>query len=304
VRPPPFDRAGRFYRGNLHTHSARSDGHAEPEAVIAAYRDAGYDFLVLCDHFEARYGWSVSDTRPLRSDGFTTILGAELSSADWDAPGVYWVVAAGLPPDFPAPAPGEPHDHAIVRAAEAGAFVVLLHPGITNFLDFDRLPLAHVHAVETYNHLLALLWPDQAEGRYALDALLARGHRLLVTAGDDAHWQDPRDRFGAWVCVRAERLAPDALVAALHGGAYYSTQGPAITDVRVDGGAVQVACSPARAVALTGIDGWRTEFTLGAPTLTAARLEIAPLGSPYWRVTVTDESGRRAWTNPVWTDAG
>ena len=44
---------GRFFRGNLHCHSNRSDGLVEPEDVSAAYRDAGYDFICLSDHFEA-----------------------------------------------------------------------------------------------------------------------------------------------------------------------------------------------------------------------------------------------------------
>jgi predicted metal-dependent phosphoesterase TrpH len=47
---------GRFFRGNLHCHSNRSDGQIEPDAVVGAYRDAGYDFICLSDHFEVEYG--------------------------------------------------------------------------------------------------------------------------------------------------------------------------------------------------------------------------------------------------------
>jgi hypothetical protein len=300
VRPPAFASPGRWFRGNLHTHSDRSDGVAAPETVIAEYRAAGYDFLVLTDHFEERWGWSVTDTSPARDGAFTTLLGAELSSADWDDEDVFWVNAIGLPSDFPAPRAGEPHASSIGRAAAAGAYNVLLHPGLTNFLDFDRLPVGHLHAVETYNVNAAHGWPDQAEGRYAVDALLARGHRLHVTVGDDAHWHHPQDRFGAWVEVRAERLDPDALLAALRSGAYYSTQGPRIEDVRAHGDRVEVRCSPARAIALTGIHGWRSAVAEGDPTLTEATLDLGKLRSPYWRVTVTAEDGTRAWTNPVW----
>ena len=203
-------------------------------------------------------------------------------------------------PDFSAPSPGEPHAAIIRRAAEAGAYNVLLHPGLTNFLDFDRLPVDHLHAVETYNVNAAHTWPDQAEGRYAVDALLARGHRLHVTVGDDAHWHHDRDRFRAWVEVRAERLEPDALLHALRTGAYYSTQGPRIEDVHVDGSHVHVRCSPARAIALTGIHGWRSAVAEGDPVVTEAVLDLATLRSPYWRLTVTAEDGTRAWTNPVW----
>jgi hypothetical protein len=300
VRPPAFAAPGRWFRGNLHTHSDRSDGTAPPDEVVAAYRAAGYDFLVLTDHFEARWGWSVTDTSAHRDDGFTTLLGAELSSADWDDEDVFWINAIGLPADFPGPAPGEPHAALIGRAAEAGAYNVLLHPGLTNFLDFDRLPVEHLHAVETYNVNAAHSWPDQAEGRYAADALLARGHRLHVAVGDDAHWLHPRDRFGAWAEVRAERLDPENLLDALWSAAYYSTQGPRIDDVCADGERVRVQCSEARAIALTGIHGWRSAVAEGDPTLTEATLDLAKLRSPYWRVTVTAVDGRRAWTNPVW----
>jgi hypothetical protein len=301
MRPVAFDSGGCWFRGNLHTHSDRSDGVAPPDQVIAAYREAGYDFLVLTDHFEARWGWAVTDTAAARDDAFTTLLGVELSSAGWDDEEVFWVNAIGVPADFAAPAPGEPHADAIRRAAARGAYNVLLHPGLTNFLDFDRLPVAHLHAVETYNQNAAISWPDQAEGRYAADALLARGHRLYVTAGDDAHWHYPWDRFAAWVEVRAARLDPRSLLAALHAGAYYSTQGPRIEDVEVDGDRVLVACGPARSVALTGIHGWRSDVAIGEPTLREAALDLAKLDSPYWRLTVTDHDGKRAWTNPVWT---
>jgi histidinol phosphatase-like PHP family hydrolase len=300
MRPPAFAAPGRWFRGNLHTHSNRSDGVAAPEEVIAEYRAAGYDFLVLTDHFEARWGWSVTDTSAARDEAFTTLLGAELSSADWDDEDVFWVNAIGLPADFKGPAPGEEHAALIGRAAEAGAYNVLLHPGLTNLLDFDRLPVAHLHAVETYNVNAAHSWPDQAEGRYAVDALLARGHRLHVAVGDDAHWHHRCDRFGAWVEVRAERLDPDALLRALRAGAYYSTQGPRIDDVRAQRDRVEVRCSPARAIALTGIHGWRSAVAEGDPTLAEATLDLAKLRSPYWRVTVTAEDGARAWTNPVW----
>jgi hypothetical protein len=140
MRPPAFASTGRWFRGNLHTHSNRSDGVAPPEQVIAEYRAAGYDFLVLTDHFEARWGWTVTDTAAARDESFTTLLGVELSSADWDDEDVFWVNAIGLAADIRGPAPDEPHAALIHRAAQDGAYNVLLHPGLTNLLDFDRLP--------------------------------------------------------------------------------------------------------------------------------------------------------------------
>ncbi|HWT24078.1 MAG TPA: hypothetical protein VN213_11280 [Solirubrobacteraceae bacterium] len=102
MRPAAFSSAGRWLRGNLHTHSNRSDGVAPPAQVIDEYRAAGYDVLVPTEHFEARWDWRVTDTRAHRGERFTTLLGAERSSADGDDEDVFWVNAIGLPADSPA----------------------------------------------------------------------------------------------------------------------------------------------------------------------------------------------------------
>ncbi len=299
---------GRFFRGNLHCHSKRSDGVPEPEDVAAAYRDAGYDFICLSDHFEAEYGWRVTDTRSLRDGGFTTIVGAELSSGPWAERNTYWVTAAGLPPDFEAPPPDDLAE-AIGRARDAGAFVVMLHPGLNNLAlgAVERLPaLDAVQAVEVYNHNCAMAGsPDRAHGSYMLDGLLEKGYRVLVNAGDDAHFEHPADRFGAWVEVYSERLEPEALLGALKAGRYYSTQGPALRELLVDGDRLRVETSEAYAITLTGSgDRWmrgtaRTSQNSGE-AIAQAEFDLSPFHGSYCRITVVDHSGRRAWSNPIW----
>ncbi len=75
-----FTAPGRFYRGNLHTHSTLSDGLLEPAEVCRRYKAEGYDFIALTDHFLGMYDFPIADTVPFRDGGFTTILGAELHS--------------------------------------------------------------------------------------------------------------------------------------------------------------------------------------------------------------------------------
>ena len=60
----PFSTPGRFWRGNLHTHSNLSDGGLAPEAVIAAYKRNGHDFLQLSEHFLDRFGWQKPTPAP------------------------------------------------------------------------------------------------------------------------------------------------------------------------------------------------------------------------------------------------
>lgn len=298
---------GRFFRGNLHCHSNRSDGLLEPEAVVGAYRDAGYDFVCLSDHFEAEYGWRVTDTRSLRDENFTTILGAELSSAAWTERNAYWVTAAGLPVDFEAP-PEDDHAEAIERSADLRAFVVMQHPGLNNLplAAADELPaLDSVHAVEIYNHNMAAgASPDQAHGAYMLDGLLEKGRRLLVNAGDDAHFGHPNDRFGGWVEVHCERLDLGALLDSLKDGRHYSTQGPSLRELSVDGDRLYVETSDVYAIALTGGgDRWlssKARTSEDSEPIVEADFELTPFRGSYCRVTVVDRSGRRAWSNPIW----
>jgi hypothetical protein len=298
---------GRFFRGNLHCHSNRSDGVLEPEDVAAAYREAGYDFICLSDHLEAEYGWRVSDTRHLRDEGFTTLVGAELSSAPWAERETYWATAAGLPLDFEAP-PVDDRAEAIGRARDCGAFVVMLHPGLNNLplAAADGLPaLDAVHAVEIYNHNMAMAGlPDRAHGAYMLDGLLEKGYRVLVNAGDDAHFGHPSDRFGGWVEAHCERLDAGALLDSLKAGRYYSTQGPALRELLLDGDSLHVEVSDAYAVTLTGSgDRWlngTSRTSEGGEPISEADFDLSPFRGSYCRITVVDPAGLRAWSNPIW----
>ena len=95
-----FSKPGQFWRGNLHTHSTCSDGKWSPDAVCALYRDNGYDFMAITDHFKVRYGWPITDTLPYRTANFTTLIGAELHTDGMEFDNGWHIVALGLPFDF------------------------------------------------------------------------------------------------------------------------------------------------------------------------------------------------------------
>ena len=131
-----FTAPGRFWRGNLHTHSTRSDGVLPPEEVCRRYRAEGYDFLALTDHFVGLWGYPIVDTVPFRREGFTTILGAELHSGAMANGELWHILAVGLPADFaPSNSPDfvpcpdqETAAELAARAVAAGAFVAIAHP--------------------------------------------------------------------------------------------------------------------------------------------------------------------------------
>lgn len=294
IQDPTFAAPGRFLKGNLHTHSTLSDGRRPPEEVCATYRAGGYDFLSLTDHFLARYGFPIADTRPFRAPGFTTLLGAEVHAPATSLGEIWHILAVGLPPDF-APTPeGETGADLAARAVAAGAFVAVAHPAWYALSAEDAASLPGVHAVEIYNHTCQVR-TDRGDGTYLVDQLLAAGRDITVCATDDAHFA-VQDWFGGWVMVKAEANEPEPILAALRAGRFYASQGPVIEGIAWAEDSVEIACSPAAVIMVLG-RGSRSAEMVGEG-LTRATLPLERLRGGFARVVVVDAAGRRAWAQP------
>lgn len=294
----PFARPGQFYKGNLHTHSTRSDGGLPPEDVCAFYRRMGYDFLSITDHFMQRFGWPITDTRPFEWPDFVTLPGAELHAGQTSVGEIWHILANGLPFDFAPPAPDESAPALAQRALAAGAFVTCAHPSWYALSEADVLALGPVHAIETMNGISAD-HNDRIDSWAIFEALLAQGHRYTALTTDDAHFNVHDDRCRAWTWVKSEALTPDAILAALKGGHYYSSSGPQIFSVEFSAKSVYIRCSPVESLFVTG-KGAKSSYLHGRG-LIEGELPRARLGdSPYCRITVRDAHGGRAWTNAVW----
>jgi len=114
--------------------------------------------------------------------------------------------------------------------------------------------------------------------------------------------------------VRAADRTQEAVLQALATGSFYATNGPEIHDVRRDGGAIEVRCSPAATVILrSGFErglsvesGPRARLERshilerdGSGAIVRARFDPEPDDLTYARIQVSDERGRSAWTNPI-----
>ncbi len=294
---------GSFFRGNLHTHSTRSDGVLSPEEVCRRYRAEGYDFLALTDHFIGAYKYPIVDTVPFRTNDFTTILGAEVHSGKMENGELWHILAVGMPADFePSNSPGfipvdnqETGPELAARAVAAGAFVAIAHPQWSGLTVADARSIASAHAVETYNHGCAT-GCDRPDGFAVLDQLLAEGKRLNLIATDDAHFSEP-DHFGGWVMVKSKANEPEALLAALKRGDYYSSQGPELRSVTITEKEVHVEMSACVSMIVSG-SGTAAKAVHGH-SMTKAVLPLERFkNSPFIRVTVIDAAGKRGWSNP------
>ena len=304
----PFSLPGRFWRGNIHTHSTLSDGALPPEKVVEAYQQAGYDFLQLSEHFISHYNWPIADTRKFRSNNFTTLIGAELHAPKTSVGELWHMVAAGLPLDFEPCGENESGVEISRRAANSGAFISIAHPAWSQLTIKDGLAMDMAHSVEIYNTGCDRQC-DRGDGTYLLDQLLNQGKRLTANATDDAHFENgAHDAFGGWVHVKAPSLDPEEILKSLKAGHFYSSQGPQIHELSISNNHLRVVCSPVSSIAIV-CGNSRTATRIGH-AITSANLNLADLEkswtpvtpSPWIRLVIIDQADKRAWSNPIWLD--
>ena len=168
-------------------------------------------------------------------------------------------------------------------------------------------PSTAAHAVEIYNHGCAIE-NDRGDGWYLLDQMLSEGRRLTAFATDDAHFKTP-DHFGGWVHVKAESLDPDVAARCAQGGPLLFQPGAADPRHRDDGKEISDRdCSPVDTI--TVICGNSRTLVRNGRAITDASFDLSKLEkgwllnwkSPWFRVVVIDNAGRRAWSNPIWWD--
>jgi hypothetical protein len=230
------------------------------------------------------------------------LLGAELHAPSLENGELWHILALGLPLDFAEPTEQDTGPDLARRAYESGAFVGIAHPAWYGMNLRDMASIEHAHAIEVFNQGCAAD-SDRGESWHIADLVLSGGRRLSTFGADDAHFRDAYpDSFGSWTMVRAEENDPDALLHSLKHGYYYSTQGPLIHDIALnsDKTEIEIRCSPASSMKVIGANP-RYDSHHGA-AITCQRFSLEQFENSYCRVTVVDDSGRRAWSNPIWLD--
>lgn len=319
----PFEEPGEWLKCALHTHSTVSDGTVAPHHLAMAYADAGFDVLAITDHWRltqvpssdrlltlpaAELGWDIARPQYRGQSAEFLVYGIDHIPEDPGGDRANWMVnaeenwEARTFPDLTA---------GVQWAQTQGAVVYVAHPYWNQLDPLDIAGQEGFVGLEVFNGS-AHHETGRGDSSMWWDTLLGAGRRVFGIGTDDQHY--PLFELGTgWTMVRAAERSPQAVLDALRDGMAYFSHGPAIHEVVVDGPAVEVACSPARAVVLhmeeeqgvsvTAGRGGRQQgrilATDGAGLITRARLEPGRDDVRYRRVTVVDAEGHRAWSNPL-----
>lgn len=302
----PWTTDGAWLRCALHAHTTRSDGELAPRHLARHYTRASFDVLAITDH------WRITDDDSIES--LVVIPSIELNCILPDARDGH-VLGFGV-----AASEEELHELAKEHAGlettadwiEAhGGVPYLAHPYWTGVTPGTLELPENVTGIEVFNAGCEL---EVGRGLSAVhwDELLEAGRLCPAIAADDSH-HPGFDSDLAWTWVRAPERSRAAVLGALAAGTFYSSTGPLILDVRHDGDAVEVRCSPCRSVTLVsgratgaavnvGRLGYRhasRELACDKNGLVVhARLDVPP-SARHVRVEVIDAAGRKAWANPL-----
>ncbi len=289
TRRDPFSSPGRWYRGNLHTHTTASDGRRSPEEAAAWYREHSYDFVAITDHHD------VTPVAGLAGPGFLVLPGEEAHPGLVEVGEPYHLAAAGVVQGQRFGREDDPQA-AVDAMRGAGAVVWLAHPHWLGLTLPEMARLQGVAGLEVYNATCTRFGKGTAASHW--DDLLARGRLVWGLAVDDTHWE-AHDWGQGWVMVRAEELSAPAILGALAAGSFYASQGPEIHDLVVTSQEVYVRCSPARSIICISVAGTGDYALAEDPQqlLTEARFPLRH-ERVYVRVECTDAQGRTAWSQP------
>ncbi|MGI6367356.1 MAG: CehA/McbA family metallohydrolase [Anaerolineae bacterium] len=285
----PYQKPGRWFKGNLHTHSTQSDGELTPDQVIAWYDDHGYDLIAVSDH------WVLSKGQTIRPD-LITLTAAELHGAG------YHLLTLGLTELPPREWADDPQR--IIDALKAqGALCYIAHPYWTGQSSAEVMALQNLDGLEAFN---AVCEESKGNGhsRVHWDDCLAAGRQLTGLAVDDSHWHRPWQGIG-YVMVRAPQLTEEAILSALAQGDFYSSTGPVIEDLGVLQNAhgeweAYVRCSPCREIIFyTAAQRGRRIAAADGELISTARLALHPQ-MRYVRVECRAADGGVAWANPIY----
>ena len=327
---------GNSYKANLHCHTTCSDGRLTPQQIKEAYRREGYSVVAFTDHDILLPHNDLRDDDFLPLNGFEIEINEEnvphekrktchlcfVSLDENNLVQPVWHRTAylfgGAPshrgevlfdpevPDFVRTYTPECVNEAIRMGKEHGFFVTYNHPvwSLESYPQYSRYE--GMDAMEIVNYSSLIEGYEERCG-WAYDDLLRQGKRLFCIATDDNHngrpFSDPAcDSFGGYIVLKAPALTYPLIASALKNGEFYSSEGPEIRALWFDGEKreLHIVCSPAvRIICTTAARSSRAvDLARIGQTVSEAVFTLEP-SDEYARITVTDVTGKSAYTNAV-----
>lgn len=291
---------GTFKKGNLHTHTNWSDGHYSPGETALHYRENGYDFLALTDH------WVYGIHQDLNEKDFLVFPGTEM---DIELPGRkdHHIVGIGLPetnriPErytFQKEREGNhlsTAERVIEYLGQMGNAALYAHPYWSKVDSTDIKYLQGMIGMEIYNHGCEAESNNGNSETY-FDHFLFVRNRIFCFATDDAH-ELQGDSLGGFIMVKTGDFTHRGIMEAIKAGSFYASAGPLIHDFYVEGNTAYLQCAPCQDIYFkTPHRGGHIHSEKDSLTEGSFKLHG---DEEYVRIAIRNSRGQKAWTQPIW----
>ncbi len=328
--------------GDIHSHSALSDGTGAPADLYAFARDvAGLDVCSVTDHdahglfpLTERGGWEAvrRATQAAHEPGrFVTLLGYEWTSWTWGHRNVYYPGSEGDVFDFRSPESDTP-EKLWARIAPFGGLTIPHHPAggpiavdwsVPSDEERERVvEICSIHGSSEFPGAERAIYRP-VEGAFVRDAFNL-GHRLGIVASGDTHDGHPGMRSvgsstNGLAAFRAGHRTRDAVLSAIRQRRVYGTSGARILlagrwgenepgatlDRRPEDPLVVevIAPEPIELVEVIGPDG-SVETVYGGGRRVTRSFAAVSSGPPaaWLYVRVVLADGEVAWDSPYWLE--
>ena len=329
---------GNFYKANLHCHTTVSDGRLTPEGVKELYKSQGYSVVAYTDHNLLISHNDLTDSEFLALNGVELDVGGKKIEGASDYSKVCHFCLIALEPDNHInpfwhrslyKTPGNVDKNAkyalfddskpdymrtytseciseiMSGSRELGFFVTYNHPTWSRESYDEYMGYHGMHAVEMFNGSCIAMGYDEYNPRVYED-ILSAGQRIYAIGADDNHNVHPFgsrrcDSCVAFTMIKAESLDYQAVTGALLDGHFYASEGPEIYELTYDEGKIHIETSLADRITVTYLGRGSAVAYSDETPITSADFNI-PANVGYFRLTVTDRSGKRAVTNAYYLD--
>jgi len=289
------------YKANLHCHTTISDGKHSPEEIKHIYKTKGYSIVAFTDHGQLVPHDYLSDENFLALNACEVDINQKGEA--WDRTKVYHFNLYATRPNMVDTPPLPQMDYFDIDAINKyiadrrneGFLVCYNHPYWSLQTDAEYSKLKGCFAMEIYNH------GCEVEGFYgynpqSYDEMLRSGQQLYCVSTDDNH-NHIDDSFGGFVNISSNSLKYEDVIDALKSGNFYSSQGPEIYEMSLEGNALTIKCSAVDSIVI---------FTMGRKCYVQTGKDIREAvfelsgDEGYIRVMCRDSDKKDANSNAYW----
>lgn len=323
------------YKANLHCHSVLSDGCKTPEELKEMYKSRGYSILAITDHERPTEHQSLADDNFILLTGYEVYIRPEpkynlyrdevhLNLFAKDPYNLSWIcfneeysryaLRDGVAHLIPKVGSQRPREYTVdylnefIKVAnDAGYLVAYNHHAWSMLSEAMLLDLKGLFSLEISNYSSYIINGMDNYNGAIYNRLLANGERIFCHGGDDNHNKMPQDHphsdsFGAFTMIMPDSLNYSSVINAMENGEMYSSMGPTISELSIDGKALHLECSEVSHVYVYFSNkAVRFLHASEGEAITSFDCEIDKK-APFVRVAICDKNGNWASTRGYFAD--